>query len=146
MIRFLLTVIVVICLCCSAQNQWAAEMPPTWGVQPAVSNADLGLDAAADKAPTATRSFKTALEKAAVDAYKAKQISRWDLARIRMALTFRPQAMAECQSCVVDQACSDGLMRGPDAAFKEGFDWNALLEFIKQLLPLILEIIKIFSV
>lgn len=130
---------------------WCADAAPAWAVQPAaaavqVATVDAQLAAAADKAPAATRSFKRALEQAAVDSYKAKQISRWDLARIRMALTFRPAAMAEAQACVIDQACSDGLMRAPADGLADAFDWNAILEFIRQLLPLILEIIKIFSV
>jgi hypothetical protein len=95
-----------------------------------------------------SRNFKAALQQAAEDACQAGEISRWELARVRLAIAFRPRAVAEVQGCVVDEACRAGKMSADAAAAADGdgFDWNALLEFIRNLLPLILEIIKIFSV
>jgi hypothetical protein len=95
-----------------------------------------------------SRNFKAALQQAAEDACQAGEISRWELARVRLAIAFRPRALAEVQGCVIDEACRAGKMapQSAEAAEADGFDWAALLEFIKQLLPLILQIISIFSV
>ena len=95
-----------------------------------------------------SRNFKAALQQAAADACQAGEISRWELARVRLAIAFRPRALAEVQGCVIDEACRAGKMapQSAEAAEADGFDWAALLEFIKQLLPLILQIISIFSV
>jgi hypothetical protein len=95
-----------------------------------------------------SRNFKTALANAAEQACSTGEITRWELARIRLVITFRPRALAEVQGCVIDEGCKAGkiLPQAAEAAQSDGFDWNALLEFIRNLLPLILEIIKIFSV
>lgn len=95
-----------------------------------------------------SRNFKVVLQRAAEEAFEGGEINRWELARIRLAIAFRPRAVAEVQGCVIDEACQAGKMTRDAAAAADGdgFDWNALLEFIRNLLPLILEIIKIFSV
>ena len=95
-----------------------------------------------------SRNFKAALQQAAEDACQAGEISRWELARVRLAIAFRPRALEDVQGCVIDEACRAGKMapQSAEAAEADGFDWAALLEFIKQLLPLILQIISIFSV
>ena len=98
-----------------------------------------------DIGSVASRNFARTLRTAAVEAYRAREISRWDLARINLATMFRQQALSEAQECVISEAVQSGRfsaseeeMRGP------GFDWDALLEFIKELLPLILQIISLF--
>ena len=95
-----------------------------------------------------SKNFKSTLAAAADQAFQAGEISRWELARIRLAITFRPRVLAEVQGCVIDEACRAGKMapQSAEAAEADGFDWAALLEFIKQLLPLILQIISIISV
>jgi hypothetical protein len=91
----------------------------------------------------ATRGFKRALLQAASQERAAGNLTGWELMRVRVAVAMRPARVLEAQSMVVEQACAAGLMQ--DAADLDGFDWEALLEFIRQLLPLILEIIAIFS-
>jgi hypothetical protein len=78
---------------------------------------------------------------AATQAFRDGQISRWQLARLRMAIAFRPEAMAEAQACVIDQAVQDGLILDAGPATKDGFDWSGLLAFLKEFLPMILQII-----
>jgi hypothetical protein len=101
--------------------------------------------AAAEKPAAASKSFKKALGDAATAAFKEGKINRWQLARVRMAIAFRADAMAEAQACVVDQAVNDGLMRSSGNADLDGFDFTHLLAFIKELLPLILQIISILG-
>jgi hypothetical protein len=125
---------------------------PTWA-QPAVQQiqqliptpapADQATAAAASdaKPAAATRGFKKALGDAAGQAYRDGQISRWQLARLRMAIAFRPEAMAEAQACVIDQAVQDGLIGDAGPATRDGFDWSGLLAFLKEFLPMILQII-----
>jgi hypothetical protein len=102
--------------------------------------------AASVRKPRATASFKKALSTAAEQAFKEKKITRWDLARVRLAIAMRPQALAEAQSCCAAEAYDAGLI--PDAADGEldGFDWSSLLSFIQEFLPLILDIIKMITV
>ena len=99
----------------------------------------------ASAAPTAiaSRGFAKALKRAARQSYKDGEISRWDLARVNLAVFFRPEALAEIQECVIDEAESAGLFRGKDMR-DSGFDWSELLKFIEALLPLILKIISLF--
>jgi hypothetical protein len=100
---------------------------------------------AASKPRAATKSFKNTLSAAAAQAHKDGTITRWQLARVRMAIAFRPDAMAEAQACCLDQAVNDGLMRSPGDGDLDGFDWTQLLAFIKELLPMILQIISILG-
>jgi len=100
--------------------------------------------AAAVKPRAATKSFKSALSAAAAAAHKEGTITRWQLARVRMAIAFRADAMAEAQACCLEQAQNDGLMRGSEAEL-DGFDWTQLLAFLKEFLPMILQIISILG-
>jgi len=149
---FLLAVVLCCCLplitLCADTPAWSTIAAPPSVSSPAsvyAVQADLAA-AAAEKPAAATKSFKSALDKAAVQAFKSKKISRWDLARIRMAIAFRPAAMAEAQACCIDQAVNDGVIRSGSDGAADGFDWTNLLAFLEGLLPLILELIKIFSV
>jgi hypothetical protein len=124
-----------------------ADQSAKWSDTPAVvvSTGEAAAAEAAAKTPSATASFRKTLSAAAEKAYRDKQITRWDLARIRLAITLRPRAIDEAQACVTDEACAAGVM--PLAAAGDtAFDWGKLLEFIRQLLPEILAIIKLFSV
>lgn len=118
-----------------------------WNAATAVATPAAVADAAAasERAPAATRDFKRTLNAAATAAYKDGKLTRWQLARLRLAITFRPDAMAEAQACVIDQGIQDGVLKDGDDAVKDGFDWSRLLEFIKQLLPLIMQIIAVFQ-
>lgn len=96
-------------------------------------------------APAASKSFRATLSQAAEKAYRSGEITRWDLARIRLAISLRPKAIDECQACVTEEACAAGVM--PMSAAGDGaFDWSTLAAFIKEWLPQILAIIKLFSV
>jgi len=95
--------------------------------------------------PAASKSFKATFLKAAEKAYRDGEINRWQLARLRMAAQFRPQVLAEAQAAVVDDAVEAGAMKPMGPAELAGFDWTQLLAFIQKLLPLILQIISIFS-
>jgi hypothetical protein len=99
-----------------------------------------------DTGAVASQSFVNTLRAAAREAYNDREISRWELARINLASVFRRRALAEAQECVIAEAVQSGRfsaseeeMRGP------GFDWDALLNFIRELLPLIMEIISLFN-
>ena len=79
----------------------AAE-PAGWPTAPAVQvtvppSAYAEEAAAATKAPAATRAFKSALGNAAAQAFREGKITRWQLARLRMAIAFRHDVMAEAQ-------------------------------------------------
>jgi hypothetical protein len=119
--------------------QQIQQLMPT--PQPAPAEQAAAAAASDAKPAAATRGFKKALGDAAGQAYREGKISRWQLARLRMAIAFRADAMAECQACVIDQAQQDGLIGDAGPAQLDGFDWTNLLAWLKELMPLILQII-----
>jgi hypothetical protein len=95
------------------------------------------------KMATATKGFRRALLSAASQARDEGKITGWELFRIRTVAALVPGKLREAQDTVMDQACASGLM-SDGAGDAEAFDWAALLDFIKELLPIILQIIAIF--
>lgn len=92
----------------------------------------------------ATKGFRRTLLAAAAEEVRDGNLTRWEMLRIRIACALRPDKLRQSQTVVVDQACAAGLMRDADAESAD-FDWTALLAFIKELLPLIMQIIAMFS-
>lgn len=92
---------------------------------------------------TATKGFRRALLAAAQQAREEGRINAWEMFRIRTAAALAPGKLREAQDIVVDQACAAGLMGEGDGEL-DGFDWNQLLSFIVELLPVILQIIALF--
>jgi hypothetical protein len=152
-VGWLLIVLGLACFLAAAAPVPGAE-PANWNATPAVqvtvpASAGPVVDALAaadaERTPAATRGFKNTLNAAATAAFREGKITRWQLARLRLAITFRPDAMAEAQACVVDQGIQDGVLLDGSDAIKDGFDWSQLMAFIQRLLPLILQIIAVFQ-
>jgi hypothetical protein len=91
----------------------------------------------------ATKGFRRALLAAAQQARDEGRITGWEMFRIRTAAALAPGKLREAQDVVVDQACAAGLMHEGDGEL-DGFDWMALLDFIKELLPVVLQIVALF--
>lgn len=91
----------------------------------------------------ATKGFRRALLTAATQACDEGTISRWELFRIRTISALYPGKLKDAQDAVVDNACASGLMLDADAD-NDGFDWTQLLAFIKEFLPILLQILAIF--
>jgi len=85
------------------------------------------------------KEFRQALLKSAESSVRSGELSRMDLMRLRLA-TLSPKVLSTLHQAAAEQVLSDGL-----AASYGAIDWNALLAFIKELIPLILELIKLFS-
>jgi hypothetical protein len=153
-VGWLLIALGVLCGLAAVAPIWAAEPAPNWNATPAVQvqvpvSAGPVVDAmaAADamRAPAATRSFKRALGDAATTAFREGKITRWQLARLRLAITFRSDAMAEAQACAIDQGIQDGVLKDSDSASHDGFDWAPFMEFLKSLLPWFMQIFAMFQ-
>lgn len=86
--------------------------------------------------------FRRTLIKAAEESQQAGDISRVDLFKIRVTTLSRP-ALVKMQQAVIEQAIFEGKLpaNSPAAAI----DWTTLLQFIKEALPIILEIIKLLA-
>jgi hypothetical protein len=93
-------------------------------------------DAAAT--PKVNRTFRATLLKAAEQAYRDKEISRFELARIRIASVLRPQVIAEAQAVATEEAVTAKVMSAQDAGAVTAFDWSKLLDFLIKILPLLL--------
>ena len=88
--------------------------------------------------------FRRALLKAAQEERAAGRITGWEMYRIRLASALAPRKIREAQDAVADQACAAGYMAAASDGDGVGFDWTALLDFIKELLPILLQIIALF--
>lgn len=78
-------------------------------------------------------------------AYKAHEAGRLDDAeyrRLRRARIFRPRKWRECCELVREEAVLAGVVM-EDGTF--GIDWDSLLAFIERLIPLLLQLIDLFS-
>ena len=95
-----------------------------------------------DATPQSLQSFRRSLIKAAEEARDAGEITRAELFKIRIASISRP-ALRQMQQAVVEQATHEGkIVAGTPIG---AVNWENLLQFIKELLPIILEIIKMFA-
>lgn len=83
-------------------------------------------------------SFRKSLIQSAEKSCKAGELSRADLFRIRIASMHKPTLEKMHQACA-EQILSDG-----QAASYGAIDWEKLAAFLKEMLPIILELVKLF--
>jgi hypothetical protein len=84
-------------------------------------------------------SFRKALLSSAEQAVKDKELSRLDLFRLRVA-TMNKNTLEKMHQACAEQVLSDGK-----AASYGAIDWSKLVTILKEVLPIILELIKLFS-
>lgn len=91
--------------------------------------------------PTTTSlvSFRKALISTAEQAVKSGEISRVELFKLRVA-TMNQKVLKQMHQACAEQVLSDGKAKSFSA-----IDWSKLIEIIKELLPVILQIISLFS-
>lgn len=91
--------------------------------------------------PTAKslQEFRKTLLSTAEAAVKAKELSRADLFRLRIATMHKATLEKMHQSCA-EQVLVDGQAQSYAA-----IDWTKLLAFIKEMIPIFLELLKLFS-
>ena len=89
--------------------------------------------------------FRQSLLKAADAAAKSGEIKRVDVVRLRVA-TLSPAFLerAEMLAKVQMSASGEDVPLGEDGQV-EVRDWDAFLEFLTKLIPIILELLKMFS-
>jgi hypothetical protein len=92
-----------------------------------------------EPSPQSLASFRKALIATAEKACKDKELSRADLFRLRVASMHKPTLEKMHQSCA-EQVLSDGQAQSYGA-----IDWSKLASIIKEVLPIILELIKLFA-
>ena len=85
--------------------------------------------------------FRRSLLAAARDACQAGDITACDCRAIRRA-TWRPLVLARLHNQVVEDAAMTGVVTAVQATNPEEIDWDGFLDFLKDLLPMILEFIK----
>lgn len=91
--------------------------------------------------PTAQslQSFRKTLLASAESAVKAKEMSRLDLFRLRIA-TMNKATLEKMHQACAEQVLSDGQAQSYGA-----IDWSKLLAAFKEFLPILLELIKLFA-
>jgi len=108
-----------------------------------------GSSVAQDQVPVVEQvrvnKFRQSLLKAADAAAKAGEIKRVDVVRLRVA-TLSPAFLerAEMLAKVQMSASGEDVPLGEDGQI-EVRDWDAFLEFLTKLIPIILEMLKMFS-
>lgn len=63
--------------------------------------------------------------------------------RMRMWVWFNPHRLPDLEKAVLREAIAQQQI--PENQFLENVDWDALLAFIKELIPLIIELIGLFG-
>ena len=93
--------------------------------------------------------FSSAVIQAAVSAQKKGQIKRLELLQIRLAM-LSPSVRARAEDLVVMDLAASGIegvyTLGADGKIdRASIDWDQLLSFIEKLIPIILDLIKLFA-
>ncbi len=85
------------------------------------------------------QSFRKSLLAAAEASVKAKELSRLDLFRLRIA-TMNKSTLEK-----MHQACAEQVLMDGQATSYGAIDWSKLLAAFREFLPILLELIKLFS-
>lgn len=98
---------------------------------------------------TSTDRFHRALLKAAAERVKDGKMKRVDLVRLRVAM-LSPAFRKHAEDLAVTQMAASGSENvpiGEDGVIdRASIDWDAILAFLKEFIPILMELIKAFSV
>lgn len=89
----------------------------------------------------------TQIQQAIVEAADASDLSRFEKNRIRRIMNspIRPFARRSITNRVTEALLAEELLIVTEAGTEAAVDWNAILEFVKALLPIILQLIALFA-
>jgi hypothetical protein len=85
------------------------------------------------------KEFRKSLIKAAEQAFEDNEISRMDLIKVRFASRSN-RVLKEMHQACAEQCLADGV-----CGSYEAIDWQKLVDFIKVILPIILQLIALFA-
>lgn len=104
-----------------------------------VVKAESTVQANAETTAKRAQSFRRELLKAAEQGVREGDISRLDMLRLRL-VSLNPAQLDRIHQAVSEQAVADGR-----AMSVQAIDWSQLADFIKEILPLILQLISLFG-
>lgn len=81
--------------------------------------------------------FREALLAAAEQSYKAGEVDRRDVFRLRLATSLLPRVLNRLEADCCDEAVFHGQV-----ASAQAIDWQKLIPLLREMLPVILELIK----
>lgn len=93
----------------------------------------------ADPGQAKLSAFRKTLLDTADKACKSGEISRAEVFKLRIA-TLNQKVLKQMHQAVAEHAVAEGVAASPTA-----IDWSKVAEIIKQLLPVILELISLFK-
>ena len=93
----------------------------------------------ADPGTKSLGEFRKHLLATAEQSCKSGEITRGELFKLRMA-TLSPKVLTKMHQAVAEQVVSDGKV-----ANAKSIDWSKVIDIIKELLPVILQIIALFQ-
>lgn len=87
------------------------------------------------------------IQKAVVEAAEASDLPAFQKNRIRRIMTspIRPFARRSITNRVTEALLADELLVVTESGVEAAVDWTAILEFVKQMLPVILQLIALFA-
>lgn len=88
--------------------------------------------------------FRQALIAAAEEARADGKIKTGDLMRLRIA-TLNPKVLAKMQDAAIEQAVVAKAMPLSAVDNLEAFDFTAILQFLKEFMPVLMELLKMFG-
>jgi hypothetical protein len=93
--------------------------------------------------------FSKSVIKAAVESQKKGEITRLELIRLRVAM-LSPSMQSKIEDLAVMELASSGIenaysLDSSGKIDRQSIDWEQLLKFLEKLVPIILELIKLFS-
>jgi hypothetical protein len=93
--------------------------------------------------------FSKSVIKAAVECQKKGEITRLELIRLRVAM-LSPSMQSKIEDLAVMELASSGIenaysLDSSGKIDRQSIDWEQLLKFLEKLVPIILELIKLFS-
>jgi len=103
---------------------------------------DICRDVEAGRPVQVPDGFTAAVRNAVDNARRNREIGLFQYWRLSRALN-NPRQVQRIYAGVIDEAIAGGVIAADASA--DGFDWNAILAFIERLIPLILQLISLFS-
>lgn len=108
---------------------------------------EVGKFSISESRENATPRFRASLLKAVDRARDVGSINKVQYLRLRIAL-LSPSFLRNAEDLAITEAVSSGVLQteADGSVDRVGIDWDAFADFLERIIPLILEILKMFNI